>query len=88
MEIYLTFDTFSGKIDILDSSVSRNDLPKYISEVIQNISDIDTSDLPGELDTTKSVFYVYITEEDGRMKMLSNADFDFAVAILGKLIAP
>lgn len=86
MEIYLTFDTFSGLLDVVDSSVSKNDLPKAASKFIQNISDVDISNLPKEIDVTKSTFYVYITEEDGRMKMLSNADFDFAVAILGKLI--
>lgn len=86
MEIYLTFDTFSGKLDVLDSSRPTEDLPDIATEIIRNISDIDTSDLPKEIDTTKSTFYVYITEEDGKMRMLSNANFDFAVAILGKMI--
>lgn len=86
MEIYLTFDTFSGKLDVLDSSRPTKDLPDIATEIIRNISDIDTSDLPKEIDTTKSTFYVYITEEDGKMRMLSNANFDFAVAILGKMI--
>lgn len=86
MEIYLTYDIYNGIVNVLDSSEPESKLPEIASKIIRNISNIDTSGLPEELDTTKSIFYIYIGEEDGKMRMLSNTDFDFAVSILGKLI--